>query len=46
MSCAGCCRNTMRDVLVVVIAICVSEMYVDLDKESRRRGRDFSARSV
>ena len=44
--CVGCCRNAVSKDLVAVIAVCVSGMYVQLDKESHRRGRVFSARSI
>ena len=46
MSCARCYYNVVSKILAVVIFVCLSGMYVYLDKESWRRGRYFSACSI
>lgn len=46
MSCAGCYLSAVIMALIIMISVCVFGIYVHLDSESRRLGRDFSVCSI
>ena len=46
MYCAGCHLSVVNINLIVMSSFCVPGIYIHLEKDSYRRGRDFSAHSM